>query len=146
MRSRPLSVSVTGPIAGGSTPWNSGCPSGKPSRPPPGAGEANTGSFWRSASATALSQPPLASISGPATITGFSADSIRFARSLTAAGSAPALLTTERLIACPASPSSTSTVQSSIGIERKTGPFGGIEARWIPRASAATVSSARGVS
>ena len=69
----PASVSASGPIAGGRMPWKRGWSSGKPIRPPPGAGVAQTGSRWRSASATAASQPPLASMSGPATSTGFDA-------------------------------------------------------------------------
>ena len=47
--------------------------SGKPRRPPPGAGIAQTGSRCFSARATACSQPPDASTSGPATMTGFAA-------------------------------------------------------------------------
>ncbi len=37
-----------------------------------------------------------------------------------------------------------SCVQSSIGTETKAGPFGGREAVWIARASAAGTSCARG--
>ena len=48
-------------------------------RPPPGAGVAHTGRRWRSASATAASQAPLMSTSGPTTSTGFFAASRRAA-------------------------------------------------------------------
>ena len=49
---------ASGPTAGGRTPWKAGWSSGKPMRPPPVAGEAHTGSRWRSTSSTAASQPP----------------------------------------------------------------------------------------
>ncbi len=54
-------------------PWNSGWSSGKPSRPPPVAGVAYTARRCNSASPIAASQPPAASISGPATSAGRSA-------------------------------------------------------------------------
>ena len=54
---------------------SAGGPPGSPIRPPPGAGVAHTGRPARSASATAASQPPLASTSGPATSTGLRAAS-----------------------------------------------------------------------
>ena len=84
-------LATSGPIAGGSTPRKCGWSSGKPIRPPPVAGAAHTGSRAFSASATAASQPPLASMSGPATKTGFCGRR-RAARasSRTSAGSAPA--------------------------------------------------------
>ena len=70
-----MSVSETAPIAGGRMPTNCGWFSGNPSRLPPVAGEAQTGSRCFSASATAASQPPLVSMSGPATSTGLRAAS-----------------------------------------------------------------------
>ena len=146
MRSWPASVSETGPTAGGRMPRKPGWSSGNPIRPPPGAGVAHTGSFWRSASATAASQPPLASMSGPATRTGFDAFASRSPRSAIAAGSGAARPATERRIAWPAASSSTSAAQSSIGIETNVGPSGGSEAWWIAWASASGVSSARGTS
>ncbi len=112
-------------------------------RLPPVAGLAQTGSRWRSARATAASQPPLASMSGPATRTGLEAASSLSARARTASGSATARPVTWRAIASAASPSSTSAYQSSIGIETKTGPRGGRPARWAPWASARGTSSAR---
>ena len=60
--------------------------SGKPSRPPPGAGVAHTARPRPSARATAASQPPLASMSGPATSTGRSAARSRAASSRTSLG------------------------------------------------------------
>ncbi len=67
------------PIAGGSTPTKFGWRSGKPIRDPPVAGLAQTGSRCFSASATAASQPPAASMSGPATSTGARALEMRSA-------------------------------------------------------------------
>ncbi len=113
-------------------------------RPPPGAGVAHTGRRWRSASATAASQAPLMSTSGPTTSTGFFAASRRAARSRTASGSATARPFTRRAMARAVSASSASTFQSSIGIETNAGPPGGRVAWWMARASAAGTSSARG--
>ena len=133
-----------GPIAGGSTPRKFGWPSGKPSLPPPGAGIAKTGSFCLSTSATATSQAPLASMSGPATKTGLDAASRAPARASSESGSGAARPATERSMAARASPSSTSAPQSSIGIETNAGPLAGVFARWIARPSASGTSSARG--
>ena len=88
------------------------------------AGAAHTGSRARSASATAASQPPLASMSAPATSTGFAAareplreraherrvGARRGRRPCASSGGATAS-------------SSTSARQSSIGIETNTGPL-----------------------
>ena len=140
------SVSPSGPIAGGRMPWKSAWSSGKPSRPPPGAGVAHTGSRSFSASATAASQPPLASMSGPGDERAGSSPRRGAARGrATIAGSA----TARPVDACASSggataASSTSASQSSIGIETNTGPFGGSAARWAARASAWGTSSARG--
>ena len=131
-------------MAGGRTPWNAGWPSGKPIRPPPGAGVAQTGSRWRSASVTAASQAPEASTSGPTTSSGLVADSSRLARSRTASGSAAPGPVTERPIWCGIASASASASQSSIGIDTNTGPFGARPARCAPRASACGTSSARG--
>ena len=105
---------------------------------------AHTPSRCFSASATAASQAPLESTSGPATITGFFALVSRSASARTASGSAPARPVTSRPIDGATWASSTSTVQSSIGSDSSTGPLGGSVAMWIPRASAAGTSSARG--
>ena len=137
-------VSASGPIAGGSTPRKFGWSSGKPIRPPPGAGVAHTGSFWRSTSATQASQPPLASMSGPATSTGLRASSSRAGEGLEgdgvgqrAAGRRGARSRAGRVLSASAS-------QSSIGIETNAGPRGGSEAWWIARAMRRGTSSARG--
>ena len=121
-------------MAGGSTPRKCAWPSGKPIRPPPGAGVAHTGRPAFSASATAASQAPQASRSPPATMTGLAAASMRAASAATASGSAPAAPLTRRATVRAVSPASASAVQSSIGSDRNTGPAGGSEARWMPRA------------
>ena len=124
--------------------WNAGWPSGKPMRPPPGAGMAHTGSLAASTSAMATSQAPLASMSGPATKTGLRAVASRCARSRTTSGSAVARPVTRRPIACSAAAASTGTSQSSMGMETKTGPAGGSVATCAARASASGTSSAAG--
>ena len=63
-------------------------------------------------------------MSGPATSTGCCAASMRAASARTTSGSAPARPVTVRLVTQRTSPSSTSAVQSSIGIETNAGPFG----------------------
>jgi hypothetical protein len=113
-------------------------------RPPAVAGADQTGSRARSASATAASQPPLASMSPPATKTGFAAAISRCASACTSAGSAPARPSTVRVVWWRIASSSTCAAQSSIGIETNTGPCGASAARWVARASACGTSSARG--
>ena len=120
-----------------------GCDSGKPSRLPPVAGEAHTGSRCFSASAIAASHPPLASMSGPATNTGVRALSSSGASCASAAGSGATRVLTTRLSAWAARSASASWSQSSIGIETNTGPRGGSDAWWIARDRARGTSCAR---
>ncbi len=82
-------------------------------------------------------------MSGPATITGFSASAIRAASRSTWIGSGEALPVTSRSMISLASVSPISKSQSSIGIETITGPLGGRLARWIAWAIARGTSSAR---
>jgi hypothetical protein len=131
-------------MAGGSTPMNCGWFSGNPIRPPPGAGVAQTGSFWRSARATQDSQPPLASTSGPTTSTGLDAACNRSATTANVSGSGTERLVTRRAAAFRSRSGSASTSQSSIGMETNAGPFGGSEAWWMARAIAPGTSAARG--
>ena len=131
-------------MAGGSTPWKFGWSSGNPSLPPPGAGVAQTASRCFSTSATAASQPPLASMSGPATNTGLRASWRARARSSRLSGSGPERPATVRATAFAAISGSASASQSSIGIDTNAGPRGGIAAWWIARASACGTSWARG--
>ena len=110
-------------------PWKAAWDSGNPIRPPPVAGVAQTASRRRSASAIAASQPPEASTSGPTTSAGRSAASSIRTSSETALGSATARPLTLRPVWWPTVASSTSTPQSSIGIETNVGPAGGSLAR-----------------
>ncbi len=64
-------------------PWNAGWSSGKPSRPPPVAGLAQTGRRRSSASAVAAAWPRSESSSGPATSTGERASAMVAASALT---------------------------------------------------------------
>ena len=106
--------------------------------PPPAGrgGRDHTGRRWRSARATATSQAPPASTSGPATITGFPRrvePASEIGDRLRVTGGSAVVL---RSIAARASSSSTSASQSSIGIETNVGPLGGSVARCVARASA----------
>ena len=83
-------------------------------------------------------------MSGPATNTGLVAASSFSASAVIASGSGPDLAATPRSIAASASASVTSASQSSIGTETKAGPFAGVFATWIARASASGTSAARG--
>ena len=131
-------------MAGGRTPTKLGWRSGKPSREPPVAGLAHTGSRCFSARATAACQPPAASMSGPAIITGDSASDRRSATSASAASSGAVRPMTRRAMAAPARSASASAFQSSIGMETNAGPLGGSDAWWIARAMAPGTSCARG--
>ena len=131
-------------MAGGSTPTKLGWRSGKPSRDPPVAGLAHTGSRCFSARAMAACQPPAASMSGPATITGDSAPARRSARSASAASSGAVRPITRRAMAAALRSASASAFQSSIGIETNAGPLGGSMAWWMARAIAPGTSWARG--
>ena len=133
-----------GPIAGGRTPRKAAWSSGKPSRPPPGAGVAHTGSRCvrparprrprrrrrprRGRRPARGSSPPPAGRPARATAPG------RPAR-----GRSPL-----RRVWCATAASSTSASQSSIGIETNVGPRGGSAARCAARAIACGTSSARG--
>ena len=86
---------------------------------------------WRSASATATSQPPLRRCRGRRPAPGSTPARGARASSAIASGSAPARPLTVRSIAALASASSTSASQSSIGIETNAGPVGGSAARCV---------------
>ncbi len=114
-------------------------------RPPPVAGEAHTGRRCDSASSTAASQPPLASISGPATNTGRSRRCAAARRARRpAAGSACAR----------AADRARDLRGESIGVDllapvvhrdrHERGSRGGSVAWWIACASANGTSAARG--
>ena len=107
-------------------------------------GGPQTGRRCFSASATAAFQPPLASMSGPATSAGLRADSSRLASCASSAGSGTARPSTTRRRACTARSSSASRSQSSIGIDTNAGPWGGSVAWWMARPIAPGTSWARG--
>ncbi len=82
-------------------------------------------------------------MSGPAIITGFDAFSSESASASIASGSGAGALATWRAVTCSVDAGSASASQSSIGIETNAGPFGGVAAVWIARASACGTSAAR---
>ena len=107
------------------------------------AGVAQTGSRCFSTSATAVSQAPLASMSGPATSTGLAAACSRPARREIAPASGAVRAAIERTVAFSAMSPSASSAQSSIGIDTNAGPRGGSIAWWIARPIAYGTSCAR---
>ena len=131
----------------GRTPRKFGMALGEPEPAAAGGGRAPIpGRRCFSASATAASQPPLASMSGPG-------DQHRVARrsrardaSCAERGGVGHRAAADDAARRPArrGPRRPACSQSSIGIETNAGPRGGSEAWWIARASATGTSCARG--